>query len=92
MSHVCRACGSENIRTVEDLSGSCDIVEIVENEDGSLEYDLCGYTEVYWDSSETTGYECGDCYERFPTLEELVVKEAEFVEPEELAAMLGNLA
>ena len=59
----CPDCGGTNIRSIESLQGSCDFDTVT---DGIPDFN--GYTEVYWDSSETTGYECGHCLGSDPDL------------------------
>lgn len=89
---VCRHCGGSEISTVEDLSGSCgiDIHSIDANGDIDWDYDGMG-TEVHWDSSTTTGFQCEVCYATETSLEELIVAEEAYLDPAELAALLGNL-
>jgi len=69
---VCSNCGArQNFATEERLLGSALGIVAVQ-QDGSLEFEHSGYTEVSWDSSETTGYECRSCGLTKPTLGELV--------------------
>lgn len=58
----CPGCGSTDLGTNEDLSGTAKLTKgIWLHEDGEPAYDFDGYTEVHWDSSETKGYSCQSC-------------------------------
>lgn len=62
---ACPHCGSTNLGTNEDLSGTADLIDGVwlvgENGD-ETEYEFGGTTTVHWDSSSTQGFTCLDCY------------------------------
>ena len=56
----CPKCGSQELATIEDLTGSAEGLASVD-EDGTRRFDHGGYTEIHWDSSETQGIECRAC-------------------------------
>lgn len=57
----CPDCGETGeLATIEQLVGTARCV-VSRGEDGRIELDHEGYTEVCWDSSETIGIECQDC-------------------------------
>ena len=58
---VCPNCGSTDLATIEDLSGSAHCKAVLDPDTGarSVEYD--GWTEVHWDSSTSMGIECRSC-------------------------------
>lgn len=64
----CKGCGSDRIASVETLLGSCNIEGI--DDDGAPEFS--GSTDVHWDTSTTTGYECRDCGMETVELDDLV--------------------
>ncbi len=73
---VCPNCGSDSLATIEDLSGSA--YGSAYEEKGERHFSHQGWTEVYWDSSETRGVECRDCQWRCTEdnyLEQLAVEE-----------------
>lgn len=71
-SVICSNCGArQNFATEERLIGSA-LGFVSVNADDSLSFEHTGYTEINYDSSTTTGYECRSCGLTKPTLEDLV--------------------
>jgi len=58
---VCPNCHSDNLGTIEDISGValCSAYVDISNGDRSVEHD--GWTDVCWDSSTSVGITCRDC-------------------------------
>jgi DNA-directed RNA polymerase subunit RPC12/RpoP len=69
MTIGCKSCRSREIYSVESIEGTC-AGTILDNG----EWEPGGYTEVAWDSAETTGYGCATCGEEASTLAELLVE------------------
>ena len=69
---VCRNCECEGpFATVERILGSSHISVHVDGI-GVPQYTHDGSTDVHWDSSETTAYECRNCGHEEPTFDKLV--------------------
>ena len=56
---VCRNCGSENIRSVDEYVGTC--AGEARAPGGVSGFEPAGYTEIAWDSCTQVGWDCGDC-------------------------------
>ena len=59
---VCPKCHSDNLGTIEDISGIATGQAYVEIETGERTFEHSGWTDVCWDSSTTVGIECRDCF------------------------------
>lgn len=79
---VCKHCGSARIATVEQIPGLAGIMDIRRDADanhgegrsGAFSYDFDGNgTKMFWDGSETTGFQCMDCDTEADELAQLVV-------------------
>jgi hypothetical protein len=78
---ACPQCGSEDLATTEDISGSAHGHAAVVR--GERVFNHTGWTDVHWDSAESTGVECLSCFWRQeaaqdgPALDELVEVEVD---------------
>jgi hypothetical protein len=57
---ACPSCGSEDLASVERLTGTCP-GRFVCQVDGRVRFIDAGVTDVDWDSSTPDGVECGAC-------------------------------
>ncbi len=56
----CPACGSDELKTFETLLGAANCTVAIDK-NGNRVVDHEGYTEVFWDTSESTGIACASC-------------------------------
>lgn len=81
---ACPQCGSTDLRTIETIIGTCYLSCIERDENGELDFEHCGETDVCWDSTTSTGLECGNCLWQASgeTMDEWCAQLVPFVEDE----------